>query len=319
MKARLFIGSSTEGLDVAQKVKDFFSVDFECSLWNDDIFKYNGNYLETLLKEANLFDYGILVFTKDDFTKSREKQFDSPRDNVVFEFGLFLGRLGQENAFILQEENVKLPSDLLGITHATFKYKKPWAFCSKRKFTIDVDSLSESLGKMKRQIDEKCHLGVLGMLPSTVLAIGYFENFVKPVCESLSTNNEILEKYNCSSYSFRIFLPKDLDSDIKKKANIFYKAKNFEPLAIQSISRRSYPLYVAIDTVNSQAILSDMPTTLNGLDKAIEMYLGKGHIGKSNEQSLLENRELRNFEKVLRSLISEDANCRQYVDIETEK
>lgn len=318
MKARIFIGSSKEGLNIAQKVKNFFSADFECSIWTDDIFQYNESYLETLLKEANLFDYGILIFTKDDFTKSRDNYFDSPRDNVVFEFGLFLGRLGRDNAFILQEENVKLPSDLFGITHATFKYKKPRVFCSQKNVTIDEKTLKESLSKMKRQIDEKCHLGVLGMLPSTVLAIGYFENFLKPVCEALSTNNGILEKYNCSSYSFKIILPKDLDSDIKKKANLFYKEKKFAPIAIDSFSR-SYPLYVAIDKTANEAILSDMPTTLNGLDKAIELYLRKGHIGKSNEQKLLEERELRNFEKVLRSLISEDANCRQYVNVDTEK
>lgn len=318
MKARIFIGSSTEGLDIAQKVKNFFSPDFECSLWTDDIFKYNENYLETLLKEANLFDYGILVFTKDDFTKSREKQFDSPRDNVVFEFGLFLGRLGRDNAFILQEENVKLPSDLFGITHATLNYKKPKKWCFKKESSLDENSLNCSLSKLKKQIEEKVHLGVLGMLPSTVLAIGYFDNFVKPICESLSANSEILNKNNCSSYKFKIVLPKDLDSDIKKKANVFYKEKKFNPIAIESTSR-SYPLYVAIDTVYNQAILSDMPTTLNGLDKAIEMYLRKGHIGKSNEQKLLEDRELRNFEKVLRSLIDEDADCRQHVDVETER
>ena len=89
-------------------------------------------------------------------------------------------------------------------------------------------------------------------------------------------------------------------------------------IAIDCCSR-SYPLYVAIDKTENKAILSDMPTTLNGLDKAIEMYLRKGHIGKSNEQKLLEDRELLNFEKVLRALISEDADCRQYVDVETEK
>lgn len=318
MKSRIFIGSSTEGLNIAQKVKDFFSTDFECYLWNDGMFKYNENYLETLLKEANLFDYGILVFTKDDFTKSREQQFESPRDNVVFEFGLFLGRLGKDNAFILQEENVKLPSDLFGITHATFKCRNAKKFCFSKNVSLDEESLKNSLNKLKRQIDEKVHLGVLGMLPSTVLAIGYFDNFVKPICESLSANSKSIEKYNCSSYRFRIILPKDLDSDIKKKANLFYKEKNYGPIAIDCCSR-SYPLYVAIDKTENKAILSDMPTTLNGLDKAIEMYLQKGHIGKSNEQKLLEDRELRNFEKVLRALISEDADCRQYVEVETEK
>ena len=318
MRARIFIGSSTEGLKIAEKVKDFLSTDFECYLWNDGMFKYNENYLETLLKEANLFDYGILVFTKDDFTRSREKQFDSPRDNVVFEYGLFLGRLGRDNAFILQEDKVKLPSDLFGITHATFNYKKYRKRLFKTEVLVDEETLNNSLNKLKTQIEEKVHLGVLGMLPSTVLAIGYFDNFVKPICESLSANDKTLKKHNCSSYTFRIILPKDLDSDIKKKANLFYREKKYEPIAIDSVSR-SYPLYVAIDKAENKAILSDMPPTLNGLDKAIEMYLRKGHIGKTNEQKLLEDRELHNFEKVLRSLISEDADCCQHVDVEIER
>ena len=45
MKARIFIGSSTEGLSVAQKVKDFFSADYECYLWNDGIFKFNSRHI----------------------------------------------------------------------------------------------------------------------------------------------------------------------------------------------------------------------------------------------------------------------------------
>lgn len=41
MKPRIFIGSSTEGLGIAQQIKDYFSQEFECYLWSDDIFKYN--------------------------------------------------------------------------------------------------------------------------------------------------------------------------------------------------------------------------------------------------------------------------------------
>lgn len=50
-----------------------------------------------------------------------------------------------------------------------------------------------------------------------------------------------------------------------------------------------------------------MPTTLNGIDKAIDMYLRKGHIGKTQEQQLLEDRELRNFAMVLSKLVENDA------------
>ena len=69
---------------------------------------------------------------------------------------------------------------------------------------------------------------------------------------------------------------------------------------------------------NDSLILSDMPTTLNGIDKAIEMYLRVGHIGKTNEQQLLEDRELRNFEMVLRKLIENDSFSKEYVEVHVE-
>ena len=68
MKARIFIGSSKEGLAVAAYIKDQLNSKYECYLWTDDIFKFNESFLFTLLKEASLFDFGILVATKDDFS-----------------------------------------------------------------------------------------------------------------------------------------------------------------------------------------------------------------------------------------------------------
>jgi hypothetical protein len=319
MKPRIFIGSSSEGLTVAKEVKTFFEKDYECYLWTDEIFKYNENFLETLMKEASLFDFGFMIFTKDDYTKSRQQVFETPRDNVVFEFGLFLGRLGKDNAFIIQDEDVKLPSDLFGNTLVRFKCKKQKQILCKGKSALDKDSLLESLEKLKRQIEAKIHLGVLGMLPSTVLAIGYFNNFVQPICEYLSSSNSEIEINGIKhkQFKFKIVLPKDLDSDIKKRANTFYKEKSFELIDIPT-SGRPYPLFVAVDASNNTLMLSDMPTTLSGIDKAIEMYLRKGHIGKSNEQQLLEDRELRNFETVLKNLIESDAYCKSFVDIEIE-
>ncbi|MBP1618493.1 MAG: hypothetical protein H6Q14_2320 [Bacteroidetes bacterium] len=319
MKPRIFIGSSSEALEVAKEVKAFFENDYEAYLWTDDIFKFNENFLETLMKEANLFDFGLLIFTKDDYTKSRLNGFDTPRDNVIFEYGLFLGRLGRNNAFVIKDENVKLPSDLLGITLATFKCKKKKKlFNKKSSLVLDKVSLLDTLAKLKRQMDEKLHLGVLGMLPSTVLAIGYFNNFIKPICEFLSSGVPIvINEVSYTQFIFKIILPKDLDSDIKRRAIAFYKQNNYESINIPT-SIRPYPLFVAVDTSGSKLVLSDMPATLSGIDKAIEMHLRIGHIGKSTEQQLLEDRELRNFGTVLEHLVNADAFCKSFVVIEIE-
>lgn len=48
------------------------------------------------------------------------------------------------------------------------------------------------------------------------------------------------------------------------------------------------------------------------------MYLRVGHIGKTNEQQLLEDRELRNFEMVLRKLIENDSFSKEYVEVHVE-
>lgn len=310
MKPRIFIGSSSEGLAIAQQIKEYFSRDFECYLWSDDIFKYNDNYLETLMKEASLFDFGFMVCTSDDWTVSRGVEYDTARDNVIFEYGLFLGRLGREKAYIIHDKAIKLPSDLHGITLASFENLDG-------TLTADNQPFETLLDKLANQIKEKIELGLLGMLPSTVLAIGYFENFVKPVCESLVDQGVYIEdkQYRCNR--FKVIIPKNLDSDIKKRAIMYYRNHAFSEIKIPTGSR-NYPLYVSVKQDENEVVLSDMPTTLNGINIAIDMYLRKGHIGKTAEQQLLEDRELRNFTMVLSKLIENDAFCREMIVVEME-
>jgi hypothetical protein len=63
------------------------------------------------------------VFAQDDWTSSSAAGEPapasgqaSPRDNVVFEAGLFGGVLGMRRTFILHASGAKLPTDLLGLT-----------------------------------------------------------------------------------------------------------------------------------------------------------------------------------------------------------
>ncbi len=309
MKPRIFIGSSGEGLKVAQYIKHKLQkAEFEVFLWTDDIFKANSSVLETLLKEASLFDFGIMVATKDDFTIKRDKEFTTARDNVVFEFGLFLGRLGTNRAFVIQEKGTELPSDLYGITVPRFEMSDN--LDSNYELNIEID-------KIIKTINEKIQLGELGLLPSTVLAIGYFENFVSLICESLNMSNELEVKgKKYKKFQFNIVIPKDLDADIKKRAKIYFKNKSLEEIEIPA-SSRSYPIHIQFDEDSCDEILQlyDMPTTIGGIDKAIEMFMRKGHIGKTEQQKLLEERELRNFQTTLENLIANDAFTKEMVKV----
>ncbi|AQW89708.1 STING domain-containing protein [Elizabethkingia anophelis] len=301
MKTRIFIGSSSEGLKVANYVKHKFNeAGFEPYVWTDNIFQANNNTLETLLNEASLFDFGIMIATKDDFTEIRDDIFETVRDNVVFEFGLFLGRLGVNRAFALQEKEAKLPSDLLGITIPRFDRTEP--FDSNYNLNKEIDNIIKI-------INGKITLGELGLLPSTVLAIGYFENFVSMICDALQTSDEInINGKLYSDFKFNIVIPKDLDADIKKRAKVYFKKKKLQEIQIDT-NGRSFPIHIQFDEKNSgdTLILFDMPTTLVGIDKAIEMYMRKAHIGKTEQQQLLEDRELRNFKTTIINLVNNNA------------
>ena len=79
--------------------------------------------LERLLELVHEVDFAAFVFARDDWTTNNQTPSDatgssqaSPRDNVVFEAGLFGGVLGMRRTFILHANGSKLPSDLLGLT-----------------------------------------------------------------------------------------------------------------------------------------------------------------------------------------------------------
>jgi hypothetical protein len=68
----------------------------------------------------------VLVLTPDDWTTSRGERALSPRDNVIFELGLFMGRLGRTRTFIVHQTGaqVKMPSDLAGVTTAQYDWPR---------------------------------------------------------------------------------------------------------------------------------------------------------------------------------------------------
>lgn len=317
MRPRIFIGSSTEGLTVAQRIKTFFEPEYDCYIWNDGIFQFNEGFLETLLKSASLFDFGFMVFAADDISKIRNQEYDTTRDNVLFEYGLFLGRVGIDRAYIVKEDKVKIPSDILGVSLLAYSTH----FVNGTK--VPSDNFETQLSTLKKKIDEKVALGHLGLLPSTVIAISYFENFIKLLADEImrqGSNIKIGDK-TYKSARIRIVIPRNLDADMKRQATMYFRKIHYESCPINT-AHRSYPIYVESTQDNSikdEAIIADMPTILSGIDKAIDMYFKIGHIGKTHEQQLTEDRELNNFTHVLSLLISQDAYCKEIVELVNDK
>jgi tetratricopeptide (TPR) repeat protein len=118
MKSRIFIGSSVEGLSIAYAIQQNLMHDAETTVWDQGVFELSGTTMESLTKALSGSDFGIFVFSPDDVLKIRGKESSSVRDNVLFEMGLFIGRLGRDRVFFMLPESadIHIPSDLLGIT-----------------------------------------------------------------------------------------------------------------------------------------------------------------------------------------------------------
>jgi Predicted nucleotide-binding protein containing TIR-like domain len=118
----IFIGSSSEGERIANAIQENLEGDGDVRVWRQGVFELGNSYLDSLIEELDKVDFAILVLTEDDITISRNQQTVSPRDNVLFELGLFMGRLGKNRSFFVYDKNkdIKMPSDLSGINGAAF-------------------------------------------------------------------------------------------------------------------------------------------------------------------------------------------------------
>src|SRR3954466_1129093 len=120
MKPRIFLGSSGQQEKLLQALtrglQDIADVDPWTTVFNPGV-----STLERLVELTRKVDFAAFVFAQDDWTTKGASPDAatgqaSPRDNVVFEAGLFGGALGIRRTFILHAQGAKLPTDLLGLT-----------------------------------------------------------------------------------------------------------------------------------------------------------------------------------------------------------
>jgi hypothetical protein len=121
-KPRIFLGSSGKQEKLLQALTRGLEDVAHVEPWTTS-FNPGTTTLERLLELTREVDFAAFVFARDDWTTNSPPASDpagsgqaSPRDNVVFEAGLFGGVLGMRRTFILHASGSKLPSDLLGLT-----------------------------------------------------------------------------------------------------------------------------------------------------------------------------------------------------------
>jgi len=123
-QSRVFIISSVEALGVARAIQENMRHDkVTVFVWPDGLFRASQYAVESLAQQLEVSDFAVAVLQPDDVVKSRGMEHHVLRDNVLFEIGMFIGRLGRHRTFLLEpmEENLKLPSDLSGITPIPYR------------------------------------------------------------------------------------------------------------------------------------------------------------------------------------------------------
>lgn len=122
----LFIGSSKEGLAVASAFAAAIPADVaSAALWSEGIFGASHFPIEDLVALLQNADFAALFATADDTVITRGKEFSAPRDNVVFELGLFMGAITRHRTFLIVPSgaDVKIPTDLMGINTVRYDSK----------------------------------------------------------------------------------------------------------------------------------------------------------------------------------------------------
>jgi len=151
MKPRIFLGSSGKQAKLVQAIARGLAEVAEVEPWTT-VFNPGVSTLDRLVELTREVDFAAFVFAQDDWTSNPSDAAAtgqaSPRDNVVFEAGLFGGALGMRRTFILHAKGAKLPTDLLGMT--AVRYSDALTTADMRTVNQKLRKAIESEGRLTR-------------------------------------------------------------------------------------------------------------------------------------------------------------------------
>jgi hypothetical protein len=151
MKPRIFLGSSGKQAKLVQALTRGLSDVAEVEPWTT-VFNPGVSTLDRLVELTREVDFAAFVFAQDDWTSNPSDATApgqaSPRDNVVFEAGLFGGSLGMRRTFILHAKGAKLPTDLLGMT--SVRYPEALTTADMREVNQKLRKAIEEEGRLTR-------------------------------------------------------------------------------------------------------------------------------------------------------------------------
>lgn len=200
-KPRVFIASSTEALAVAQAIQHNLDHVAHSEIWTHGSFLVGEYPLDALIRKAAEIDYAVLVFNTDDMLRMRGRVRSVPRDNVIFELGLFIGRLGKSRTCIVKPRgtDIAVPSDIAGLVAADYDPTHPNPYASLGPACVKITSALKDLFRDSLMVRSS----------------GVFESF-QPEFESLFANSKSLTLFFIHSRRWREMNDRNLQNFLSK-------------------------------------------------------------------------------------------------------
>jgi CAP12/Pycsar effector protein, TIR domain/Prokaryotic STING domain len=326
-RPHVFIMSSSPGREIAEAIEKQLGADRRIVVrtWSGGEFKESEYFMESLRRAVLQFDFGISVVTPDDETKvvrgRKKTRVREPRDNVIFELGLFHAALGRRHAIVVAAEKngmkPSLPTDLGSINRFGVKIN------SKRKVAGQVGAVC---AKIKAYIKTYYREPGIGLLPASALAIGYYENFITPVVNGLrdykaclvgERETQIKRPVEREDWRMWICIPEDLASATRDA----WDAKAGELALVTGVvdrppnaTARPFPFKVDPHDTSGTLQIFDTPTTLKTVHEAVRELLPNDL--PAEDLALAHERGIADFRNALAYLIRKKApHLRQKIEI----
>ena len=121
-RPKIFIGSTKEKLELAKQIYSVLQDVGDVHFW-PNVFAPGETSIEAIIDIANDVDFGVFLVTGDDKVVSRGIENSRPRDNIIFELGIFMAKVGRGRTFIVYDRDEKpiLPSDLNGLIYIPYR------------------------------------------------------------------------------------------------------------------------------------------------------------------------------------------------------
>lgn len=317
LKPRVFIVSSSESLGIAKAVELGLSKYCECTVW-DAAFELSKSSLENLSESVKSHGFAVVVITPDDLVQSRGKTYGIPRDNVLFELGLFVGRWGKERTYIVCDlAKTKLPSDWLGIKVAQFDLDRAK---TKETFAALSPACTEILHAIK-STPERVERLVQNDVGSTLPGV---DELLMSIASASRSQTRVVIAHTETSWAWKLFptilewrigrVPVDVLltrplADERRNRQETYRRRLLQQMGARVLERRTLPFtgffLDADDERNMQAIVVN-PDSSDRSPLGM-LYKGGGHAAAS--RSLLSQLRVPSVRKDATPLLL--VNCKE--------